>query len=306
MINSDFFKSIKIFDGGMGQELLSRGLITKGSLWSASALLEEKYHQLVIDTHIDFINAGANVIVTNNFSARRVRMIENNVNDKFVYANKKAGELAKKAKELSNKKIIIAGSLPAQNDTYVKDERDSKIIEQGFYDQAICLKEYIDFYYLDVISSLRECIIGLSVIKKMKLPALLGLHIKSNGNLPSGEKINEVVNECKKYNILGVIISCVSPEIIEKVAEQCSKLNIPYGFKANLWKLIEPLPHTAWLKKPEEIGTNPNIVLGSRNNYTDEMFLNFSRKMVNKGATIIGGCCEIKPTHIKKVSELTS
>ena len=224
MINSDYFKSVKIFDGGMGQELLSRGLKSKGSLWSASALLEEKYHQLVIDSHLDFINAGADVIVTNNFSARRVRMIENNVNDQFVYANKKAGELALKARELSKKKIIIAGSLPAQNDTYLEDKRDSKIIEQGFYDQAECLKEYIDFYYLDVMSSLRECIIGLSVTKKMQLPALVGLHIKSNGNLPSGEKINEVVSECKKYNILGIIISCVSPEIIEKVSEQFSKL----------------------------------------------------------------------------------
>ena len=79
MIDKNFFTTIKILDGGMGQELLSRGLQSKGSLWSASALLEERYNQLVIDAHLDFINAGANVIVTNNFSARRVRMIENNV-----------------------------------------------------------------------------------------------------------------------------------------------------------------------------------------------------------------------------------
>ena len=141
MINKNFFQSIKILDGGMGQALLSKGLQSKGSLWSASALLEEKYHQLVIDSHVDFINAGANVIVTNNFSARRVRMIENKVNDQFEYANKIAGELALKAKELSKKNVMIAGSLPAQNDTYVKDERDSRIIENGFLDQALCLKE---------------------------------------------------------------------------------------------------------------------------------------------------------------------
>ena len=129
MISKDFFDTIKILDGGMGQELLSRGLQSKGSLWSASALLEEKYHQLVIDTHLDFINAGANVIVTNNFSARRVRMIENKVNDKFIYANKKAGELALKAKELSKEDVMIAGNLPAQSDTYVADARDYNIIE---------------------------------------------------------------------------------------------------------------------------------------------------------------------------------
>ena len=58
MININYFKSVKILDGGMGQELLSRGLKSKGSLWSASALLEEKYHQLVIDAHLSFITIG--------------------------------------------------------------------------------------------------------------------------------------------------------------------------------------------------------------------------------------------------------
>ena len=59
MIDKNYFKSVKILDGGMGQQLLSKGLQTKGSLWSASALLEEKYHKLVVDAHLDFINAGA-------------------------------------------------------------------------------------------------------------------------------------------------------------------------------------------------------------------------------------------------------
>ena len=304
MIDKNFFKSVKILDGGMGQELLSKGLKSKGSLWSASALLEKKYHQLVIDSHLNFINAGADVIVTNNFSARRVRMLENKVNDKFQYANIKAGELAVKAREFSKKNIKIAGSLPAQNDTYINDNRDYNIIHKGFTDQAICLKPYIDFYYLDVMSSIRECQIGLSVTSKMNLPALVGLHVKSDGKLPSGESISQIAEEYKKYNILGVILSCVSPETIEQIADELSKLEIPYGYKANLWKLNDPLPHTAWIKEPDQIGTNPIEVLGTRDNYSDEMFYNFSKKMIDKGATIIGGCCEIKPKHIKKVSEL--
>ena len=69
----NFFKETRILDGGMGQELLARGLKTKGSLWSASALLDEKYHKLVLKTHQDFISAGAEVIVTATFSSKRVR-----------------------------------------------------------------------------------------------------------------------------------------------------------------------------------------------------------------------------------------
>ena len=51
----NFFKKIRILDAGMGQELLARGLVTKGTLWSATSLLEEKYHKLVIDTHLSSI-----------------------------------------------------------------------------------------------------------------------------------------------------------------------------------------------------------------------------------------------------------
>ncbi len=306
MIDTNFFRKIKILDGGMGQELLSKGLIPKGNLWSATALLEEKYHKLVVDTHISFINAGADVIVTNNFSARRARMIENNVNHKFNYANTKAGELAVKAKKISNKKIMIAGSLPAQNDTYISDVRNDLLIERSFKDQAECLQNYVDFYYLDVISSLKECKIALSVTEKMNLPALVGLHIKSDCKLPSGETISETIKECKKYNIIGIILSCVSPEIITKAVDELAKFDISFGFKANLWKINDPLPHTAWIKKPNEIGTNPREVLGTRNDYTDKMFLDFSKKMIQKGATIIGGCCETKPKHIKKISELSN
>ena len=48
-MDKDFFKKIRILDAGMGQELLARGLVTKGTLWSATSLLDEKYYQLVID-----------------------------------------------------------------------------------------------------------------------------------------------------------------------------------------------------------------------------------------------------------------
>ena len=62
-MDKDYFKKLRILDGGMGQDLLERGLVTKGTLWSSSALLEEKNHKLIIDSHLSFINAGAEVIL---------------------------------------------------------------------------------------------------------------------------------------------------------------------------------------------------------------------------------------------------
>ena len=70
----NFFKQTKILDGGMGQELLARGMEPNGTLWSANALLQEKYHKLLLNTHIDFIKAGAEVIVTTTFTTRKIRL----------------------------------------------------------------------------------------------------------------------------------------------------------------------------------------------------------------------------------------
>ena len=300
----NYFSKKRILDGGMGQMLLAKGLNAKGSLWSATALIDKKYHQLVVDAHLDFINSGADVIVTNNFSARRARMVDNNVEDHFKYANEKAGELALKAREISKKNILIAGSLPAQHHTYVLDQRDKKIIEKGFYEQAVLLKPFVDFFYLDVLCGSKECEIALNVTEKLNLPVLVGLHVKRNCKLPSNESVSQVVEKCKNKNWLGLILACVGPEIIENSVDEVNSLNIPFGYKANLWKVEEPLPVHKFASPGDKIGTNPVEALGTRDDFTDVKFLNFSKKMISKGATILGGCCETKPSHIKAISSL--
>ncbi len=303
-MDTNYFSKTRILDGGMGQVLLAKGLKSKGSLWSATALIDKKYHKMVVDAHLDFINSGAEVIVTNNFSARRVRMIQNKVEDQFNYANKTAGELALKAKKISKKNILIAGSLPGQNDTYILDPRDRNIIEKDFFDQANLLSPFVDFFYLDVMSGSKECEIALNVIEKFNLPVLIGLHIKKNGKLPSGESITEVIKKCNSKNCLGIISACVSPEITESIIPEMKELKLPFGYKVNLWKADEPMPVHKFASPSDKIASNPNKTLGKRDNYTDTKFLEFTKKMLNKGATILGGCCETKPSHIKKISIL--
>ena len=301
----DFFKKIRILDSGMGQEILARGLVTKGTLWSASSLINEKYYQLVVDTHLSSIKAGAEIILTNTFTTRRVRMVQNQVEGQFHFANQKACELAIKAKELSKKNILIAGSLPAQNDTYEVDKRDKNIIEKDFFDQASIINPYIDFFYLDVISSSREIEIASNAIQKLNKPILVGLHIKKNGKLPSDEEITDVVKKYKNNRWLGVVAACVSLEIIEKTSSEFKKLNIPFGFKANLWGVEEPLPvHKFNNAGFDEIGKNPNIALGKREEINGKVFCEFAKKIIKKGATILGGCCETNSSHIKELSRL--
>ena len=304
-MNLNYFKKIRILDAGMGQELLARGLVTKGTLWSATSLIDERFNSLVVDTHLSSIEAGADVILTNTFTTRRVRMEQNQVGDLFQFANKKACELAIKAKKLSKKNILIAGSLPAQNDTYEVDKREKNKIEKDFFDQASIISPYIDFFYLDVLSSGKEVEIALNIINKLNKPVLVGLHLKKNSKLPSGETITEIVKKNKNTNWLGVVAACVSLEIIEQTADELKNLDIPFGFKANLWAVEEPLPVRKFNSaNHNEVGKNPNIALGKREEVTGKVFCEFAKKISKKGATILGGCCETDSSHIKELSKL--
>jgi len=303
-VDINYFKKTRILDGGMGQELLHKGLKPKGTLWSAHALIDEDYHQLVIDTHLDFINAGAEAIVTATFTARKLRLIQNDCEKYFEKINIKAVELAQKARDISKKDILIAGGLPNQKQTYSANlGEDLGVIEENFYDQANLLKNGIDFFYLDVMSSGLECEIALKTIESFNLPVLVGVHLKDNGILPSGEKINDVVKKYKNKNWLGVIMACISPKAYETALKDLKQLDMPYGFKLNAFKNI-PEGYTVASKDQWGNAGNPTTVLGVNTDLNESKFYECSKKFMENGATILGGCCEIRPSHIKEISKL--
>ncbi len=298
-MNKNFFKKIRILDGGMGQELLARGMDPNGTLWSANALLQDKYHKLLLDTHLDFIKSGAEVIITTTFSTRRKRLLDNDIENKFEYLNKKAGEIAKKAKEL-NPHIFVAGGLPPQDDTYVPDTREDKMIKKDFYDQAKVLNPYIDFFYLDVLSSLKEIKLAIDAIKEFNKPYLIGAHISEGTKMPSNESVSDIIYKIEHINLLGLILSCVSPENYEKNLDEIKNLGIPFGFKLNAFKKTKSTKGSYMIKYKKSSG-NPNEFLGQRKDLTPLKMSEFVKKFKNSGATIFGGCCETRPEHIKEM-----
>jgi len=300
MINKDYFRKTRILDGGMGQELLARGMKSNSTLWSANAILDENYHQLVLDTHIDFIKAGAEIIVTTTFATRQKRLKENNLSDKFDYLNQKAGEIAQEAKK-KFPKTYVAGGIPPQNLTYEVDDRDEAEIIENFNNQAKALDPYIDFFYFDVWCSIKEVKCGIEAIKQFKKPYLVGLHISEGTTLPSGESIKEI-KDIIDENALGVILACVSPENFEKNLYELKSLNIPFGFKLNGFvttKLNESYTSIFIGNK-----SNPNEILGKREDLTPTKLKEIAKAFKDAGATIIGGCCETSPSHIEAMAKI--
>ena len=297
----NFFKQTRILDGGMGQELLARGVKPNGTLWSASALLEEKYHELLLKTHLDFIKAGAEIIVTTTFTTRRKRLRENNIENKFEYLNKMAGEIALKTKK-KFPNILIAGGLPPQNFTYQADNRSEVEIRNNFQEQAKILNPYIDFFYFDVWSSLKEFKCGIEAIKEFNKPYLIGIHISEGTKLPSGEKISDI-KKIIDNQLLGIMLSCVSPENFQENLNELKSLGVPFGFKINAFVTTNPNPSYAENYLRSKTG-NPVEVLGKREDLTPEKMAKIAKIFKNAGATILGGCCETRPAHIKELSKL--
>jgi len=286
-------KEITILDGGFGQSIVNKGIVQIGTLWGCSAYLDEKDHHHVVDTHLEFINAGSQIITTSNFTIRKRRLAQNNLENRFEEFLTIAGNLAKKAVIKSNKNIKIAGSLPTQGETYKYDIflSDKQLINE-FEISANILNPYVDLFYLDVLCSLKEIECALKAVSKFNKDIVIGIHLKKNGKLPSGDDILNLKPLIEHFNIKAVIGGCISPEIYDLSQSSLRRLNCAFGYKINAF---EDIPDD-WSIQP---GVNPNLNLGKRSDLDNQRFVEFCNNAIENGATYIGGCCEINHNHIK-------
>ena len=266
-----------LLDGGSGQTLLEMGLKTTGDLWSAKALIDNNNHHLVLKMHQDFINSGSKLIVTANFAVRKRMFAKHNILDQFDSGLKAAGMIALKAKNESNTNVIVAGSLPNQGNTYspIQFETDETIYN-NFLEIAQILDKYVDIFYLDVLSSIKEIKLALEATKKFNKQTLVGVHLRYDAKLPSEETLSKLIDVIKDYNCCGIISACISPEIVELSLPVLKKQSLPFGYKMNLFREM-PTSNIKTFTKDGFDGdreyTDPADLLGSRiNEYNEEKF----------------------------------
>ena len=109
-------------------------------------------------------------------------------------------------------------------------------------------------------------------------------------------------------NWLGLIAACVSPEIINLSLPILNTQNLPFGYKMNLFKNLPTSEQQNFNEdgfEGEKDYHDPVELLGSRKKeFIDDKFKNFVINTLDKGASLIGGCCEVKPRHINLLKNI--
>lgn len=93
-----------------------------------------------------------------------------------------------------------------------------------------------------------------------------------------------------------MIVACTDQHTVLSVIEEIQRLGVPFGFKINAFANIPE----GWKMNP---GSNPIDSLGINKNFNEENFISFAEKCRAEGASILGGCCEVLPSHIKALAE---
>ncbi|MEM1332617.1 MAG: homocysteine S-methyltransferase family protein [Actinomycetota bacterium] len=114
---------ITILDGGMGKELRRIGAPFRQPEWSALALMESP--DRVVEAHRNFIEAGAEVITTNNYAVVPFHLGDDVFRARGAELVDLAGQLARRAAHESGERPVrVAGSLPPLFGSYEPEHVD--------------------------------------------------------------------------------------------------------------------------------------------------------------------------------------
>lgn len=100
-------KGVLLADGATGTNLFSQGL----EAGEAPELWNEAQPEKIVKLHQDFVDAGADIILTNSFGGTRHRLKLHQAENRVHDLNKRAAEIARSVADKASRKVIVAGSV---------------------------------------------------------------------------------------------------------------------------------------------------------------------------------------------------
>ena len=288
---------ILLLDGGMGQELLHRGIADDPLLWSATALVDNA--NVVKALHSDYLDAGADVITTHTCATNLRRFGADR--GRFERVNRLAGDIARSAiDDCGRTGIILAGSLPPTRGSYRPEQVPpfERMLEE-YRPQVEVLADYVDVFLCETMSSAEEGRAAATAARQAGRgkPVWVSWTLQDGGSdrLRSGEPLARAQQALQGLDVEAHLVNCCSPESATRAMPTLARGDARrFGAYANGFVAVPP----------DWIDADGADALGKRRDLDPAGYATHARRWLDAGATLIGGCCEIGPTHIAALRQL--
>ena len=286
---------IILLDGGMGQELVARSSRPAGPLWSAEVMLHEP--EIVAAAHRDFVAAGATVITLNAYSATPERLARvlgpDEAEPRFEALQCRAVELARAARAEAPHGVAIAGCLPPLVASYHPEVTPDFEACLAAYGRIAALQgPACDVLLAETMSSIREARAAARAMRAAGRRAWVSLSVDDadGTRLRSGEALGDAVAAVLEERPDAVLLNCSRPEAIGEGLGVLARAGVPFGAYAN------GFTHAA------ELAVGGTVEgMGVRTDLGPDAYAAHAMDWVGRGATIVGGCCEVGPAHIARL-----
>ena len=286
--------TITLLDGGMGQELLRRSSRAITRLWSADIMLNET--TLVRDLHRDFIDSGARVITLNTYTATPQRLARENELARIDGLHQAAMCAATDAIDLAQRNdVAIAGCLPPLVASYRSDVSLSFEESLASYRRLVELQSPASNVFLcETMASITEATAACTAGLESGKPVWVGLTVSDTEpeQLRSGESLSDAVQALESLGADAILLNCSQPEAISASWRPLNNAKARIGAYANGFISIASLHPGGTVE-----------ALEARQDLNPQQYADHALGWVRNGASIIGGCCEIGPAHIKALHE---
>lgn len=280
-------KGVLLADGATGTNLFAMGLAAGEApeLWNTAD--QEK----IVALHQGFVDAGADIILTNSFGGTRQRLKLHNAQDRVHELNKAAAEIARGVAEKAGHKVIVAGSVgptgellePLGAMTYAE-------AVDAFAEQIEGLKAGgVDVAWIETMSAPDEIRAAAEAAIRVGLPYTYTASFDTAGRSMMG---------LHPKDIHGVVAGMAEPPVA--VGANCGVG--ASDILSSLLDMTEAAPQATVIVKgncgiPEFRGAE--IYYSG----TPELMGDYARLAIDAGAKIIGGCCGTSFVHLKAIRE---
>lgn len=273
-----------VADGAMGTMLHTRGIdfdkcFDELNLTSPAA---------VADIHREYIEAGAELIITNTFGANRYKLSKHGLQDDVAEINRAGVELAKRVVAASFKDVLIAGDvgpLGVRIAPYGRVKLEEA--REAFAEQIRALAEAgADLIVIETMSDLYEVGEAIKAARDVcSLPVVASVTFTRDDRTLLGDDPAKVARRVADAGADVIGVNCSGgPSQLLRILKQMRQA-VPNG---KFWVK----PNAGW---PEQV--SGRIMYPADADYFGEYALQFREA----GANIVGGCCGTTPQHIAAI-----